>query len=230
MATKNLFSQISNLNKFIINQDTIVAQHKENVLEFDKNDQLISKYESEVRISVILCVLSVLNISILATLIITISETIKNELKIIPTEIPNISKMPHLQAIFKNGSVYSSEYKNRTFSKLKHEFDLPMAADFYFPFEYKEKMSYIHGNGLNKHILQTFRNIHGHKRQKKHTFSKKEEIDSNTSLLYVKQGLGKENLGFNNSILQIGPYLMIFGGGHNQYGNRDIFSAFKDYH
>ena len=95
MATKNLFSQISNLNKFIINQDTIVAQHKENVLEFDKNDQLISKYESEVRISVILCVLSVLNISILATLIITISETIKNELKIIPTEIPNTSKVPY---------------------------------------------------------------------------------------------------------------------------------------
>ena len=73
MATKNLFSQISNLNKFIINQDTIVAQHKENVLEFDKNDQLISKYESEVRISVILCVLSVLNISILATLIMTVN-------------------------------------------------------------------------------------------------------------------------------------------------------------
>ena len=126
-------------------------------------------------------------------------------------------------------SVYSSQYKNRTFSNLKHKFDLPSAADFYFPFEYKEKMSYIHGNGLNKHILQTFRNVHGHKRQKKHTFSKKEEIDSNTSLLYVKQGLGKENLGFNNSILQIGPYLMIFGGGHNQYGNHDTYFTIE-YH
>ena len=101
MASKNLFSQISKLNKFIINHNTFVPQQKENVFEFDKNDQLVSKYESEVRIVVILCVLSMLNISILATLIITISEAIKNELKIIPIEIPTLSKVPYLQAFTK---------------------------------------------------------------------------------------------------------------------------------
>ena len=229
MATKNLFSQISNLNKFIVNQDSFVVKHEENVLEFDKNDQLVTKYESEVRIAVILCVLSVLNISILSTLIVTISETIKNELKIIPIEIANLSKVPYLLAICKNGSVYSSQYKNQTFPNLKHNFDLPMSADFYFPFEYKEKISYIHGNGLNKHILQTFRNVHGHKRQKKHSFSDEQIINSHTSELYVKHKLGKEPLGFNNSVLQIGPYLMFFGGGHNQYGNLNTFIAIKIY-
>ena len=201
MASKNLFSQISKLNKFIINHNTFVPQQKENVFEFDKNDQLVSKYESEVRIVVILCVLSMLNISILATLIITISEAIKNELKIIPIEIPTLSKVPYLQAIFKNGSVYSSQYKNHTFSNLKHNFNLPTAADFYFHFEYKEKMSYIHGNALENHIFQTYKNIHGHKRQKKHKFHGKFAKD------------GSFNFGSNTSVSIIGSYLMFYGGG-----------------
>ena len=166
--TGNIFSQLAKLNKFIIKQEINEAKSSENELEFNRNDQLISRSESEERIFFIFFVISLINLGILISFVVVSNKTFDEELKIIPVEIPIQFEMPYLQAILKNGSVYSSQYRKKTFAHSEHEFDLPPGADFYFSFEYKEKLSFIHGYGLRNHIFQSYKTVIGHNRQKKH--------------------------------------------------------------
>ena len=198
--TRNLFGQLTKLNNFIINQ-TNEAKLKENVLEFDKNDQLISRSESECRIIIFLVVTALINEFILSALTILAYNNLKHEHETNDFPTPIHFKMPYLQVILNNGSVFSSHFNEDTFFNHKHQFDLPMLANYYYSFDYKGKMSYIHGKSKRNYFYQTFKNIQSKKREKKHDFPGKYayETDART--------------GFNCSIVQVGSYLLLFGGG-----------------
>ena len=215
--TKNLFGQLAKLNNLIINQETTSeAKSEENLLEFDKNDQLISRSESESRIIIIFAIMALINQIIIFTFTIVASNNLKNELKVMDLQIPIQFKMPFLQIILNNGSVYSSNLIEDPFFNHQHQFDLPRDAHYYYSFDYRGRMSYIHGKSKRNYLYQTFKNIQSKKREKKHKFPGEhaEDTDSMT--------------GFNCSIVQAGPYLMLFGGGIDRGHNR-MFYRFLDH-
>ena len=208
--TEKLFSQLTDMSKIIIKQDKPDKTKPKNdtVLEYEKNDQLISRSESEHRIFVILAVLCIINDCILGIFVIISFEKFQSKLDLVPTKIPVQFNLPYLQAIFKNGSVFSLSYGNGTFVGSNHEFDLPNEMDYYLTLEYDNKLSYVHGRGNQKSMSQTFQNLHGFMRHKKHRLISK----------YAEERY--EGFGFNNSISQIGKYLMFFGGGKNIEGHQ----------
>ena len=123
-------------------------------------------------------------------------------------------QVPYFQIILKNGSVFSSKYRKRdTFSPSQYQFDLPKTADYYFSFDYRGRMSFIYGNSNRTHFFQTFRNIHGKRREKKHEIPGINEEDESLTT------------GFNCSIIQIGSYLMLFGGGKDRGTKRKAFDV-----
>ena len=212
--TKNIFGQLAKLNNFIINQETNESKSEDNVLEFDKNDALITRSESEARIIVIFIIIAVINQVLLTVLTIVTNESMKTELNLVDVEIHTPSQLPHLQIILINGSVFSSKFQKRyTFSTSQYQFDLPLTADYYFSFDFRGRMSFIYGNSNRIHFFQTFRNIHGKRREKKHKIPgiHAEEESSTT--------------GFNCSVLQIGSYLMLFGGGKDRGTKRKAFDV-----
>ena len=208
--TGSIFSQLANINKFI---QLIKQEANEDELEFNRNDQLISRSESEHRIFMIFFVVSLINLGILTIFTVISYKTFDEELQIIPVEIPIQFKVPYLQTILKNGSVYWNQHKNKSFAPSEHKFDLLPNADYYFSFEYKEKNSYVYGYGFKNHMFHHFKTINDHNRQKKHQF-----LVANT---YWDQGhpTWKSKTGFNSTVSQIGKYLLIFGGGINTVGN-----------
>ena len=210
--TRNLFGQLVKLNNYVISNNSSQINElapSENALEIDKNDQLISRSESENRIFVILAVICMINNFILAAFVKLSHDKFHLHLDLVPTEIPVQFNLPYLQAIFKNGSVFSLPYNNGTFNGSNHEFDLPNNLHYYLALQYDKKLSYIHGRGNQKTMSQTSQNLHGYMRHKKHR-------------LIIKKGEEHqhyyEGFGFNNSISQIGKYLMFFGGGKNFEG------------
>ena len=210
--TKNVFGQLTKVNNLIINQESTTEENsEENVLEFDKNDQLISSSESESRIILIFAVMAFINQIIIFTFTIVASNNLKNELKVMDLQIPIQLKMPFLQIILNNGSVYSSNLIEDPFFNPQHQFDLPRDAHYYYSFDYRGRMSYIHGKSKRNYFFQTFKNQKSKTREKKHKFPGKhaEDTDSMT--------------GFNCSIVQAGPYLMLFGGGIDRGQNRMFF-------
>ena len=200
----NVFGQLAKLNNFIVNQDA--KEPTENsLLEFEKNDQLISRSESEHRIFVMFAIASFINCFIITTLSIITNKTSNTEPNIMEVEIPIVFKMAHLQAIHKNGTVFSSHFDTHLSSiEFEYLFDLP-SADLYSSFEYRQKLFYVHGKGHRQYFFQTFKNIHGKARQRKHEFTGEAEIDH--SYIFTT--------GFNSSVAQIGSFLMFFGGGHD---------------
>ena len=211
--TKTLFGQLTKLNNFIINQETNEAKLEENVLEFDKNDQLISKSESECRIIAILGVVALINQFILSALTILLIDNLKHELKMLPFELPVQFKIPYLQVILNNGSVLLSHFKEDTFFNYQHQFDLPTFANYYYSFDYRGKMSYIHGKSKRNYFYQTFKNVQRKKREKKHLFPGIHAYDTDA------------RTGFNCSIVQVGSKLVLFGGGidRSYYGMLIVF-------
>ena len=212
--TKNLFGQLAKLNNFIINQETNESKSEDNVLEFDKNDGLITRSESEAWIIVIFIIIAIFNEILLTVLGFVACGTLKIELNLVDVEIHTTSKLPYLQIILNNGSVFSSKYgKTDTFYTSQYQFDLPNSADYYFSFDFRGRMSFIHGNSNRPYFFQTFRNIHGKRREKRH------EIPG-----IVVEG---ESLttGFNCSITQIGSYLMLFGGGKDWGAKHKTFDV-----
>ena len=204
--TKDVFGQLAKLNNFILNQDVKESKSDDNLLEFDKNDQLISRTESEHRIFIILAITSFINCLIITTLSIITNKNARSEPNVVDVEIPTLFKMPYLQAIHKNGSVFSSQFYTHLSSiNFAHVFDLPL-ADLYSSFEYRQRLSYVHGKSNRQYFFQTFKNIHGKARQRKHEFTGEAEIDH--SYIFA--------IGFNSSIAQIGSFLMFFGGGHDR--------------
>ena len=204
--TRNLFGQLVKLNNFVIDNKSSQINElaaSENALEIDKNDQLISRSESENRIFVILAVICMINNCILVAFVKLSHDKFHLHLDLVPTEIPVQFNLPYLQAIFKNGSVFSLSYRNGTFSDSGHEFDLPNDMHYYLALEYDNRLSYFHGRGNQKSMSQTFQNLHGFKRHKKHKLISKHPEER------------YEGFGFNMSISQIGKYLMFFGGGKN---------------
>ena len=212
--TGNIFGQLANINKFIIKQESNEAKSTESELEFNRNDQLISRSESEHRIFLIFFVVSLINLGILTTFTIISDNCFDQELQIIPVVIPIQFKVPFIQTILKNGSVYSSPYKNKSFAPSEHKFDLPPSADYYFSFEYKEKISYIYGYGSRNHMFRVFKTIKGQNRQKKHQFDPvvNSYFDPGNPTL-------KSETGFNSTVSHIGQYILIFGGGKNKIGD-----------
>ena len=207
--TRNIFGQLTKLIYFIINQEA-----DNNIFEFEKNDQLISRSESEHRIVVILAFISLINATFLTTFSIIINESSKNEIDLIDVEIPVLFKVPYLQAIYKNGSVVSSHFlTNSSDIGSKHLLDLP-ETDYYYSFlDHKQESSFIHAKSKRKYFFQTFKNIHGKGRQRKHKFTGK------SSMLYPN-GI----MSFNSSIMQIGSFLMFFGGGQDGNTSKIIVS------
>ena len=194
---------MAKLNNFILKVETNKgAPPDDNLLEFDKNDQLISRSESENRISALLAMIGFINSCIFNLLIIVSFINFGDNNEVIDVEIPVKFKQPYLNAILKNGSVFSSHYNN--FASFEYKFSLPNIADYYFSYERNQDLAYIHGRSQENHMFETSLNIHGVKRQKKHYFPKRDD-----GYPY------HNNIGFNNSISQVGEYLLIFGGGKN---------------
>ena len=186
------------------------------VLEYEKNDQLISRSESELRIFIILSIVSSINNLILVVFTIILSRAFTNDLKFIDVDIPVQIMPPFLKVIYKNGSVYSSYVKNRSYISSEYNFDLPPDADYYYYFEYRDRHSYIHGYGNRNHFHQTFKNIHRKSQQRKHKFSSKKDFDSQ----YLRSG-------HNSSLVPIGHTLTLFGGAiHEQSGNISYFNTY----
>ena len=210
--TKNLFGQLTKLNNLIISQEsTTEEKSEENVLEFDKNDQLISRSESERRIISIFAVLAFINQIIIFTFTIVASNNLKNELKVMDLQIPIQFKMPFLQIILNNGSVFSSNLIEDPFFNTQYQFDLPRDAHYYYSFDYRGRMFYIHGKSKRNYFFQTFKNQKSKTREKKHKFPGKHAKDTDSMT------------GFNCSIEQAGPYLMLLGGGIDRGQNCKFF-------
>ena len=215
---KKLLSQLAEINKINISpkETDDTTSKKENLLEFEKNDQLISRSDSEFRLFVILGILSI--IENLVLLIITIFLSQINQSNLIDVDIQVQFPQPHLKAIYRNGSVYSSYFKEGSFVTSEYEFDLPANADYYFYFEYRQRNSYIHGNGYQNNFHQTFKSVRGKGRQRKHTFSSKFGKELWFDGPYMKSG-------HNSSIVQIGNTLMLFGGGKDKKSDGKVFQS-----
>ena len=208
LLTRDLFGQLANINNFIIKRETNEVAHANNsLLEFDKHDQLISRLESEGRIFTILAIICFINNCIFSALIVSFGKFEKN-VEVFPVEIPVRFKQPYLDAILKNGSVFSSHYSNTNFLTFEFKFSLPKIADYYFSFENNHEITYIHGRSQENHLFETFYNVHGLQRQKRHDFIKRDDGDPYHN-----------DIGYNNSVSQVGEYLMIFGGGKNDASN-----------
>ena len=218
-----MLSQLAEINKINISpkETDDTTSKKENLLEFEKNDQLISRSDSEFRLFVILGILSI--IENLVLLIITIFLSQINQSNLIDVDIQVQFPQPHLKAIYRNGSVYSSYFKEGSFLTSEYEFDLPANADYYFYFEYRQRYSYIHGNGYQNHFHQTFESVHGKGRQRKHTFSSKFGKELWFDGPYMKSG-------HNSSIVQIGNTLMLFGGGKDKKSDGKVFQSSTSFH
>ena len=124
-------------------------------------------------------------------------------------------KVPYLQAIYKNGSVVSSHFLTNSSDNIgsKHLLDLPETHYYYSFLDHKQESSFIHVKSKRQYFFQTFKNIHGKGRQRKHKFTGK------SSMLYPN-GI----MSFNSSILQIGSFLMFFGGGQDGNTSKIIVS------
>ena len=221
-STRNLFGQLTKLNNFIIKQETNEHAYTTNsLLEFDKHDQLISRSESENRIFVILATIGFVCCFTFSCLVIVSFKNFGNNIETIAVEIPVQFKQPYLDAILKNGSVFSSHYNNTHFLSFEYKFSLPI-ADYYYSFESNQELAYIHGRSQENHMFETFYNIHGFKRQKKHNFIKRDDGDPYHN-----------DIGYNNSISQVGEHLMIFGGGKNDasglIANQEEFNYLSEY-
>ena len=128
------------MNNIILEQDEQdmadqIKPKNDTVLEYEKNDQLISRSESELRIFIILSIVFAINNLMLVVFTIFLSRAITNEVQFIDVEIPVQIMPPFLKVILKNGSVFSSYMTKRSYLSFEYNFDLPPDADYYYYFE-----------------------------------------------------------------------------------------------
>ena len=162
-ASRKSFSiqQLSKqLNVFIQNTGIIRENSKNEIkdetqeLEYNKNDQLISKSESNDRIIILLSIIATILSFIFQALIITAFISLTKANGKLQVNIPIRMAKPYLQTIDSNGTILIYEpyfHKNGTFqqSYLVGNYSLHILHDFYFSYEYRKEIIYLHGKTLH---------------------------------------------------------------------------------
>ena len=140
----SIFQLSKQVNSFIttvgVGKDTKENDSEEH--EYDKNDQVITKAESEVRIFILLSIFAfVLNSLFLMCIYHMLIITREPKLKEYPDPAV-VQKLPYLQVQFNNGSSEIVSFKNASSVYSSFSFS---KQDFYFHYYYNQQNSFIHG-------------------------------------------------------------------------------------
>ena len=226
------------LNLFIQNTGLIREDNKNEIkdetqnLEYNKNDQLISKSESNDRIIILLLVIATILSLIFQALIITAFISLTKAFGKLQVNIPIRMAKPYLQTIDSNGSIMIYEpyfFINGTFeqSYLVGNYSLPILHDFYFSYEYRKEIIYLHGKTLhgkssqiNKdHCYQSVFQRNGQFPRKKVFLHGYVEDPTNSEELIFDDDSAITANGF---IMQVQAFIWFFGGGFSKNTTYDL--------